>query len=322
MTPFRFRTTISANVSERLGLQKASLMPLVDTSQFGVPPDSQTVGVAFARLCDVIAKLRSPTGCPWDRQQTLETIKPFTLEETYELLEAIDSQDDTAITEELGDVLLQVVLDAQIGRDEGRFDILQVLEVITRKMIDRHPHVFEAEQAHTADDVLRNWDRQKQKEKQRDSIFDGLPSALPALARCSRVAEKAARVGYDFPHRAMLFDKLSEEIKELALELFPGGEIPHIAASVEMAPVPDEPITDAALRDRIEGEFGDVLFVVANLARRWKINPEEALRRSTTKFERRVRFIEEELRQQGRSIREASLQEMEELYQTGKRRES
>ena len=296
-------------------------MPSLDSSQFGVPPNPQVVGAAFAKLCEVIAKLRSPTGCPWDREQTLETIKPFTLEETYELLEAIDSQDDTAITEELGDVLLQVVLDAQIGRDEGRFDILQVLEIITRKMIDRHPHVFETEKAHTADDVLRNWDRQKQQEKQRGSIFDGLPAALPALARCSRVADKAARVGYDFPHRAMLFDKLREEMDELAHELFPGGEIPHVPASVELTPVPDEPINDAALRDRIEGEFGDVLFVVANLARRWKINPEEALRRSTAKFERRVRFIEEGLKAQGRSIRGATLQEMEELYQAGKRGE-
>ena len=120
-------------------------MSAPDSSQFGKPPDLNAVGLAFARLCEVIAKLRSPTGCPWDRQQTLETIKPFTLEETYELMEAIDSQDDTAIVEELGDVLLQVVLDAQIGRDEQRFGIEQVIEVITRKMIDRHPHVFERE---------------------------------------------------------------------------------------------------------------------------------------------------------------------------------
>lgn len=296
-------------------------MPAIDPSQFGQPPDLPAVGAAFARFCEVIAKLRSPTGCPWDRQQTLETIKPFTLEETYELLEAIDSQDNTAIVEELGDVLLQVVLDSQIGRDEQRFGIEQVLDVITRKMIERHPHVFDTEKAHTADEVLTNWDRAKQREKKRDSIFDGLPAALPALARCARVSEKAARVGYDFPHRAMLFDKLREEIDELAHELFVDGQIPQIAASVEMAPVPDEPVSDAAQRDRIESEFGDVLFVVANLARRWKINPEEALRRSNTKFERRVRFIEEALKAQGRSIRDATLQEMEELYQAGKRQE-
>lgn len=292
-----------------------------DPSQFGMPPDLLAVGAAFARLCEVIARLRSPTGCPWDRQQTLETIKPFTLEETYELLEAIDSKDDTAIVEELGDVLLQVVLDAQIGRDEERFGIEQVIGVITQKMIARHPHVFDAEKTHTAEEVLTNWDRAKQHEKQRGSIFDGLPAALPALARCARVSEKAARVGYDFPHRAMLFDKLREEIDELAHELFSDGQIPQMAASVETAPVLDEPIVDPAQRDRIESEFGDVLFVVANLARRWKINPEEALRRSNAKFERRVRFIEEALKSQGRSIRDATLQEMEELYQAGKRQE-
>lgn len=296
-------------------------MSAPDPSQFGKPPDLPSVGTAFARLCEVIAKLRSPTGCPWDRQQTLETIKPFTLEETYELLEAIDSKDDTAIVEELGDVLLQVVLDTQIGRDEQRFGIEQVIDVITQKMIARHPHVFDTEKTHTAEEVLTNWDRAKQHEKQRNSIFDGLPAALPALARCSRVSEKAARVGYDFPHRAMLFDKLREEIDELAHELFSDGQIPQMAASVEIAPVADEPITDPAQRDRIESEFGDVLFVVANLARRWKINPEEALRRSNAKFERRVRFIEEGLKAQGRSIRDATLQEMEELYQAGKRQE-
>ena len=296
-------------------------MSAPDPTQFGKPPDSLSVGTAFARFCEVIARLRSPTGCPWDRQQTLESIKPFTLEETYELLEAIDSKDDVAIVEELGDVLLQVVLDAQIGRDEERFGIEQVIDVVTQKMIARHPHVFDTEKAHTAEEVLTNWDRAKQREKQRDSIFDGLPTSLPALARCARIAEKAARVGYDFPHRTMLFDKLREEIDELAAELFVDGQIPQIAASVDMAPVPDEPITDPALRDRVEEEFGDVLLVVANLARRWKINPEEALRKSIAKFERRVRFIEEALKTQGRSIRDATLIEMEELYQAGKRQE-
>lgn len=296
-------------------------MSALDPSQFGQPPDLPAVGAAFARFCEVIARLRSPSGCPWDRQQTLETIKPFTLEETYELLEAIDSREDAAIVEELGDLLLQVVLDAQIGHDERRFSIADVLEVITQKMIARHPHVFDTEKAHTAEEVLTNWDRAKQHEKQRESIFDGLPAALPALARCARISEKAARVGYDFPHRAMLFDKLREEIDELAHELFPDGQIPQMVASVEMAPVPDEPVADPALRDRIESEFGDILFVVANLARRWKIDPEEALRRSNAKFERRVRFIEQALKAQGRSIRDASLQEMEALYQAGKRLE-
>ena len=282
----------------------------------GTPPDPQRLGPAFQKLCDVIAKLRSPTGCPWDRAQTLSTIKPFTLEETYELLEAIDSGDDAEITEELGDVLLQVVLDAQIGRDEGRFDIVDVIEGITAKMIHRHPHVFGEEQAHTAQDVLKHWEKAKQAEKQRASVLDGIPPDLPALAKAARLSKKAARVGYDFPHRAMLFDKLREEVAELREEL---GEIPEIAASVDMAPVPDVEVTDPAQKARIESELGDVLFVIANIARRWGVNPEEALRSSNRKFADRFRAIERGLAAAGKSIETASLKEMEDLYQAYKR---
>ena len=213
----------------------------------GTPPDPALLGPVFQRFCEVIAQLRSPDGCPWDRVQTLGSIKPFTLEETYELLEAIDSNDDEAITEELGDVLLQVVLDAQIGKDAGRFDIIQVIDRITAKMIHRHPHVFGEEQAHTANDVLTHWERAKQAEKQRASLLDGIPIELPALAKAARLSKKAARVGYDFPHRAMLFDKLREELAELGEEL---GEVPVIAASVDMVPVPDEEVTDPARQAR------------------------------------------------------------------------
>lgn len=287
----------------------------------GTPPDPEQVGPAFRRLCEVIARLRSPEGCPWDREQTLETIKPFTLEETYELLEAIDSGNDSAIVDELGDVLLQVVLDAQIGADEGRFDVLDVLERLTQKMIERHPHVFGDAEARTAADVSRHWDRIKQQQKPRKTLLEGLPADLPALARAARISGKAARVGYDFPHRAMLFDKLREEVQELAHELFPGGEIPHMPASVEAEVAPDEPVEDAERRARIEGEIGDILFVVANIARRWKVNPEEALRKSNRKFERRVAYIEQRLAEQGRTLESATLTEMEALYQEGKRRE-
>lgn len=293
-----------------------------DPSTFGVPPDATAANAAFQRFCEVIAQLRSPQGCPWDRKQTLATIKPYTLEETYELLEAIDSDDNAAIQEELGDVLLQVVLDSQIAKDEQRFDIVDVITGVTNKMIARHPHVFGDAVAKTAEDVSQHWDKAKRAEKQdRESVLDGLPAELPALARAARIAKKAARVGYDFPHRAMLFDKLREEIAELGAELFPGGEIPHIAASVDMQPVPDEEVTDAAQLDRIEGELGDVLFVIANIARRWGVNPEEALRRSNAKFERRFRYIEQRLKEQGGDIHSATLQEMEEIYQEGKRRE-
>ena len=287
----------------------------------GTPPDAERLGPAFQKLCDVVARLRSPTGCPWDREQTLATIKPFTLEETYELLEAIDSGDDAAIAEELGDVLLQVILDSQIAADEGRFDLNDVVAGLTRKMIERHPHVFGDTQAATSADVSHNWDRIKQQEKQRESIFEGLPLALPALARAARISGKAARVGYDFPARDMLFDKLREEMSELAQELFPDGQTPTRAATVDAQVEPDPPAFDAERQKRIEGELGDVLFVLANIARRWHVNPEEALRASNAKFQRRVRYIERRLKEQNRLLRDASLSELEVLYQEGKRGE-
>lgn len=294
----------------------------LDPATFGVAPNREATADAFVQLCEVIAKLRSPEGCPWDRKQTLSTIKPYTLEETCELLEAIDADDDAAICEELGDLLLQVVLDAQIAKDENRFDIIPVIEGITRKMIERHPHVFGNATAETAEDVSRHWDRAKRAEKRdRQSVLDGIPVDLPNLARAARITKKVARVGYDFPHRAMLFAKLEEEVSELADELFPNGEIPQMDATVDAPRVADEPVDDPQLADRIESEIGDVLFVIANIARRWSVNPEEALRKSNAKFERRFRYIEDRLRERGKDIRDVSIVEMEELYQEGKRRE-
>lgn len=288
----------------------------------GTPPDPEQLGPAFKTLCEVVAKLRSPQGCPWDRQQTLQSIKRYTLEETYELLEAIDSGDDDAIVEELGDLLLQVLLDAQIGADAGRFDLVDVVETLTAKMIRRHPHVFGDAVAETAADVSAHWDRAKRNEKQRESVLEGIPIDLPQLARAYRISARAAEVGYDFPMREMLFDKLREEIAELQAELYPDGTPPDVPASVDVDVVPDEPVRDPDHRDRIESELGDILFVVANIARRWKIAPEEALRGSNRKFERRFRYIETQLARQGRTVREATLQEMEALYQEGKRAEA
>lgn len=292
-----------------------------DPATQGRPPDPARIGPAFQKLCEVVARLRAPDGCPWDRVQTLETIKPYTLEETYELLEAIDARDDAAIVEELGDLLLQVVLDAQIGADEDRFDLVEVVERITEKMIHRHPHVFGTAVANTVDDVSQHWHEAKSKEKTRNSVLEGIPVALPQLARAVKLAKKAARVGYDFPDRSMLFDKLREEVTELAGELFPDGLIPEVPATVDAEVVPDAPIDDPERQSRVEDELGDILFVIANIARRWKINPEEALRRSNAKFERRVRYIEEQLAAQHRTLADATLIEMEQLYQQGKRRE-
>lgn len=287
----------------------------------GTPPDWEALGPAFRRLCDVVARLRAPDGCPWDREQSLETIKPCTLEETYELLEAIDSGDDADIVEELGDVLLQVVLDAQIGADEARFDLIQVVDRVTQKLIDRHPHVFGEAEAETAGEVRQQWDRIKQQQTGRKSLFAGLPAELPQLARAARVSAKAARVGYDFPDRRMLFDKLREEVEELAEELFADGQIPDVPATVDWDVQHDEPVQDPDRQARIENEIGDILFVIANIARRWQVNPEEALRKSNRKFERRFAHVEQALGERGRSLKEATLREMEDLYQEAKRRE-
>lgn len=287
----------------------------------GTPPERSHCLAVFNELVRTVARLRSPTGCPWDREQTLASIKPYTLEETYELLEAIDSGDQQAIREELGDVLLQVLLDSQIAADEGWFDVTDVMRELTAKLIRRHPHVFGEAQVSSTDDVRKTWELTKQQEKQRESLFDGLPAALPALARAARLSEKAARKGYDFPERNMLFDKLQEELGELTAELFAGAPVPETRASVEAPVVVDVPLEDPARRERAEAELGDVLFVVANIARRWGLNPEEALRRSNAKFERRVRYIEEALRADGKTWSDVTLQEMEALYQRGKRQE-
>lgn len=293
--------------------------------QSGETPDLTLLSEQFRRFVEVVATLRGPDGCPWDREQTLETIKPFTLEETHELLEAIDSGDDAAIVEELGDVLLQVVLDAQIGHDEGRFNLGDVLQSISDKMIRRHPHVFGNESAETSEDVRRHWNRVKQSETgkaKRESRMDGIPITLPSLARAVKITKKAAKVGYDFPDRAMLFDKLREELSELSEELFPQGTVPEVPAGVDGPVIADEPIPCHEARQRAEDELGDVLFVMANIARRWGLDPEEALRRSNAKFVRRFRGIETGLEQAGRSIDDATLAEMETHYQQFKQSET
>ena len=289
----------------------------------GTPPDAQLVKDAFWNLVAVVARLRAPDGCPWDREQTLKTIEPFTLEETFEVFEAIDADDNIGIAEELGDLLLQVVLYAQIAADEGRFDLIPVVNGITEKLIRRHPHVFGEGQAHTADDVLRNWEQVKQQEKRRESALDGVPLALPGLARAVRLQSKAAKVGFEWPQRDILWAKLHEEIGELAEEMFPEGAPPTSREAIEAlgAELGKPAPVDEARRERIEGELGDVLFVVANLARRWGINPEDALRRSNQKFARRFQAIESHLKDQGRKMQETSLTEMEAIYDEHKRSE-
>ena len=291
----------------------------------GTPPGDDFDDTVRA-LVDVVARLRGPDGCPWDRAQTLESIRPHTLEEVYELLEAIDSGDDAAIVGELGDVLLQVLLDAQIAADAGRFTLTDVARSLHDKLVRRHPHVFGGATAENPEDVAPLWDAAKRAERAAAggdaadaSIFAGIPAALPALAKAKKVSARAARAGYDFPDRRMLFDKLREELAELNAELFGTADAPSVPAAVSGDPVPDAGWDDPDRRSRAEAELGDVLFVLANIARRWGLDPEQALRASNRKFETRVRFIEDRLHAAGRTMNDATLGEMEELYQRGKR---
>ncbi|NNJ25694.1 Nucleoside triphosphate pyrophosphohydrolase [Planctomycetes bacterium LzC2] len=293
-------------------------------------------------VAEVVAKLRGPDGCPWDRAQTLSSIKPHTLEEAHELFEAIDalaaaSPDDpdhgakaAAVRDELGDLLLQVLLDAQIAADDGLFTLTEVADTLRAKLVRRHPHVFGDASADGETDVRAIWAEAKRAERGGDdpparrSVFDGIPASLPALAAAKKLSGRAAAVGYDFPDRRMQFDKLTEELAELSRELFDADAPDAVPAGIDAPVIPDEPIADPARRDRAEAELGDVLFVMANIARRWGLDPEQALLRSNRKFADRVRYIEDRLseRESGeRELGEVSLAEMEALYQEGKRRE-
>jgi nucleoside triphosphate diphosphatase len=251
----------------------------------------------FEALVALMSRLRGPDGCPWDREQTLETLKTYLVEETYEVVDALDTGDRDAHLEELGDLLFQVVFQAEIRRETGDFDIEDVLGGIHDKLVRRHPHVFGDAKASTPAEVLDQWERLKAREKEgttRPSLLDHVPARLPALLRALRLTEKAARVGFDWTAEQDLFLKLDEEWAELR------------AASASGDP-----------RSLAE-ELGDVLFVLANLARRHGLDPEDALRGSNRKFERRFRHIEATLSRQGRRLEDATLAEMDALWEEAK----
>lgn len=261
---------------------------------------TETSGDLFAELVEIMARLRGENGCPWDREQTAESIKPYLIEETYEVLEAIDEQDAGKLREELGDLLLQVIFHAQMAEEAGAFTIADVLATITDKLRRRHPHVFGDLKAETAQEVLFNWEQIKQAERQKGqgqaSLLDGVPRELPALLRAHRLQEKASRVGFDWKEAREVFQKVEEELAELK------------AAMEDQAP------------DRTEAELGDLLFALVNLSRFIAVNPEEALRKTIARFIARFRYIEEELAGRGRSLRQATLQEMDALWAAAKAR--
>lgn len=250
---------------------------------------------AFAELVAVMARLRSATGCPWDREQTHASLKPYLLEEAYEALEAIDEGDDEELRKELGDVLLQVVFHAQIAAEEGRFDIEDISRAIVDKLVHRHPHVFGDVEVDGAEQVLKNWEQIKKAERQEaqeapPSALDGVPKALPALLRAQRVQHKAARVGFDWPDAEGPLEKVEEEFGELRQAWQDGRQ------------------------EAVEEEFGDLLFALVNAGRFMQLTPEDALRRAVEKFERRFRAVEEVYRQRGEDMAASDLAAMDRVW--------
>ena len=256
----------------------------------------------ISRLIEIMAALRDPeTGCPWDREQNFTTIAPYTIEEAYEVADAIARNDIADLKDELGDLLLQVVYHARMAEEQGAFSFGDVVEAITSKMIRRHPHVFGSDAERAAGVTPGFWDRAKQAEKngnEKGGVLDDVPAALPALTRAIKLQNKAAKVGFDWPSLAPVFAKLHEEIGELEAEI----------ADAEHK-------TDRAA---IEEEFGDLLFVVANVARHLKIDPETALRAANEKFARRFRYIEAQLAKRGSSPAQSDLAEMDALWDEAK----
>ena len=270
-------------------------------------------GARFERLVEIMATLREPGGCPWDREQDLDTLKPMLLEEAYEVVDAVENRDYDGLAEELGDLLLHVVFHARLCEEAGRFGIGDVVDGICDKLIRRHPHVFGDDDASDPDQVLANWEAIKKREKQArnerlgrsrtdGSILDGIPANLPALYRAHKVSSRAVRAGFDWPDVEGVFEKLEEEIAELREAMARrGGE---------------------GARERIEGELGDAFFVLVNIARFLDVDSESALRRSTRKFERRFRYVEDALARRGRTLEEATLDDMEAIWQEAKRGEA
>jgi nucleoside triphosphate diphosphatase len=286
-----------------------------------------TTGERFERAVAIMSRLRGPGGCPWDREQTFDSIKPYTIEETYEVLEAIDNRDWEELPGELGDLLLQVLFYAQMGKDQGSFSIDDVLDRLSTKLVDRHPHVFGDVKANTTSEVLRNWEALKKEEKKKrhgaigdESILAGVSSALPALPEAHKLSSKAANVGFDWPNVEGLFDKLREETDELRAELkhFPAPGPQPLGKGVAGA---GRPQVSEELRARLEEELGDLFFVLVNIARYLSLDSESALKKTNRKFKRRFQWMEEQLHASGRDLKNTSVEELEALWQKAKQQE-
>jgi len=253
----------------------------------------------FNNLLKIMSKLRGKKGCPWDKEQTTESLKPFLIEEAYEVIEAIDEKSPEKMKEELGDLLLQVVFHAQLAKEKKEFDMEDILETLEEKLIRRHPHVFGDVSYEDAKEVLVQWEKIKKEEKaniKRESMLDSVPKELPALLRAHRLQDKASRVGFDWKHIDDVFKKVEEEIKEFK------GAVKEKKA------------------DEIEDELGDIFFALVNVARFLEINPEDALRKTISKFISRFRYIEEKAKEAGRELSDMTLEEMDKFWEEAKGR--
>jgi len=255
----------------------------------------------FKALAQVMDRLRGKDGCPWDKKQTFESLKTFLIEEVYEILEAIDEGSPVGLKEELGDLLMHIFFLAQISKERGEFDIYDVAGSAVTKMINRHPHVFGGKKVRTPEEVEVNWSELKRREKGKPkttSLLDDIPLYLPALLRAYRLTQRASRVGFDWKHPGELFEKIQEELREF------------------------REVMGEEDRQRIEAEFGDLLFTLANVGRFIQINPEEALRKSISKFVARFQYVEGVLSKRKKSLKEASLREMDQIWEEAKKLES
>ena len=272
---------------------------------------------AFGRLLDVMDELREK--CPWDRKQTNQTLRPNTIEETYELCDALLKEDRKNICKELGDVLLHVVFYAKIGSETQDFDIKDVCDQLCDKLIFRHPHVFGNQKAETADEVLVKWEQIKQKEKDGNkTVLSGVPESLPSLIKAFRVQEKAANVGFDWERPEEVWDKVREEYAELQAEL---NSLKAQREALEQAGVDKKDVRYHENRLRAEQEFGDLLFSLVNAGRLYKINPDNALERTNQKFIRRFGYVEQKAKEMGKELKDLTLGEMDAFWNEAKEQE-
>ncbi|MDD9931662.1 MAG: nucleoside triphosphate pyrophosphohydrolase [Candidatus Marinimicrobia bacterium] len=255
------------------------------------------VGKKFEELVEIVEKLRAPDGCPWDREQTNQSLLPYFIEEVYELIESVDEENWDTVKEELGDLLLHMVFQASIGEDEGKFKLADSLTNVNEKLVRRHPHVFGNGKADAAFHAKQNWEAQKHKEKGRKSRLDGVPKNLPALVRAQRLQQKASYAGFDWDEVEQVWDKVHEEIQELK----------------------DAQSNEA--KDDIAEEIGDVLFAVVNLARYLDIPAEDALRKTNQKFTSRFSKVEEGIKAQGKELEDATLEEMDAIWEMAKEKD-